>query len=279
MRRWCCVLRRIPLVLLRAGLIGLAAVLLCVATAAANPIPVPKKQEAVLAAIEEGKSIPPRDRDRLVAVLANYGLTGVGAWGPRMVREDFSALVSFLTDAARPPRGLPDDVPGLFLAHANAREKKEMTAALREWLSPGVQSAPPRNGVRVIGPPEIVAAEIGDARDLARHWIGRLEGSVERLEPSDRERSWKLDGSDEPCSLRGTVTNTEGSPVEFANVLVGRKGVIVGGNGTFVLEEVPAGRCELRVQHISYGIVRRELWLAPGQDVELEIVLVDPWLY
>lgn len=81
-------------------------------------------------------------------------------------------------------------------------------------------------------------------------------------------------GSEEAAGrVIGVVLDRQGAPVEGANVTIPalRRGMATDTKGGFVLEPVPAGRYELRAQHITFGETRGNVVVPAGSAVRVEL--------
>ena len=87
------------------------------------------------------------------------------------------------------------------------------------------------------------------------------------------------------ADLKGTITDTDGSPLPGANVTVAGggleepRGAVSGGEGNYSVRGLPAGRYEVRVTHIGYRTVKRpEVRVDPEGttlDFELQAAVID----
>lgn len=109
---------------------------------------------------------------------------------------------------------------------------------------------------RTVAPPEHSVPDLFDARAAVRTRLG---------EP--RVQDGRITGR--------IVAAGTGRPIASAQVhLPGPElGALTGSDGTFVLENVPAGTYEIRVQHMGYGSVTREVTVVPDETTEVTFEL------
>ena len=81
-------------------------------------------------------------------------------------------------------------------------------------------------------------------------------------------------GAQGPARISGRVLDALSQrPVSGAEILAGELRAVTGGDGSFVLGNVPPGRLELRVRRIGYAPTRESVDIVPGLERTLSVVL------
>lgn len=77
------------------------------------------------------------------------------------------------------------------------------------------------------------------------------------------------------ASVKGRISNNSGEPVPFATVLLSetQQGSTARTDGSFELQKIPPGSYRLLVSSIGYQALSREVTLAPGEELWLDLSL------
>jgi hypothetical protein len=145
-----------------------------VAPASANPVPDAEAREMNDRPGRWLAHPTPEDEVGLVRQFGAYGVSRhlLSPATMKLLEASFDRFAPLLVAAQRPPRVTHQNLQRWFRERADRAQAEAMMEALRAWLTATVTEAPIRGGMRIDGPPEMVARDILDARLGAAEALG-----------------------------------------------------------------------------------------------------------
>ena len=181
-----------------AGALVAVAMLSCVQTCTANPVPDEVAQDFKNLVSETARTGKCSDPSRLAEYFGRYGTDLLSQAEIAGIERQFDIFAPILVESQRPPRRLSYDVQALYRKHASRVQRESMLHSLREWLTAPLLAAPWGG---IVAPSSMVRGEVQRARVIAAEMLsawrddsaGSLMATIAASDTLLPEYAWHLD--------------------------------------------------------------------------------------